>query len=261
MTLRYFTPQPLRSSIRSFSILQEPETVFNKRIIVPDSFPALLINLGAPFVWERENGEPIQLPDVFFVRPQPRVLRLRATGFCQAIGVNLFAWDSRFFVGEQVDLKSSPIIPLDGIWQDFSRLAGVTFSSRGEKEALATLAHFVEDLTRRIQLDTMPIRRALEMLYATNGQYDMQAISAQCFLSPSQLERRSNYLTGLSPKTLARLIRFDASCSGLLRHSDERLTDLAHFIHEFKTLADCTPREARAYVRALAADAEFLQFS
>lgn len=36
--------------------------------------------------------------------------------------------------------------------------------------------------------------------------------------------------------------------------------DQAHFIHEFKSFANCTPREAKAYIRALASDAEFLQF-
>jgi AraC-like DNA-binding protein len=271
MSLRYFMPHlPLQSFIRSFSILEEPQTVFNKRLIVPDSFPALLVNLGAPFIWEMDNGMGVELPNAFFVRAQTHPLKIRATGACLAFGLNLMAWGSRFFVGEQVDLSSAPIVPLDGRWRELAPLLASTFATHGDHEALATFVQFVSDLTCRTQLDIAPVRSALEMLYSSNGRYNMNSIAAHCYLSPSQLERRSNYLTGLSPKTLARLIRFDAACAGLLHDSGARLTDLAyelgyvdqaHFIHEFRTFADFTPREARAYVHALAADAEFLQFS
>src|SRR5205085_939525 len=121
----------------------------------------------------------------------------------------------------------APIVPLDGRWRDLAALLASTLAAHGDHEALATFVQFVSDLTRQTQLDIAPVRSALEMLYSSNGRYNMNEIAAQCYLSPSQLERRSNYLMGLSPKTLARLIRFDAACAGLLRDSGERLTDLA----------------------------------
>jgi len=57
------------------------------------------------------------------------------------------------------------------------------------------------------------------------------------------------YYTGLSPKSMARLIRFDAACSLLAVDSTERLTDPglrhglyrpAHLNHEFKTFTGKT---------------------
>ncbi|MBX3083467.1 MAG: helix-turn-helix transcriptional regulator [Anaerolineae bacterium] len=270
MSLRYFIPQPtLFPHVHSFATLQEPKTVFNKRIILADPHPALLINLGAPFVWETENGTQVELPPVFLIRAQTKTLKLRATGSCLAIGLNLKAWGTRLLIDEHVDLAASPIIMLDSAWHDLWHLLKATLAKYGESEAVATFEQFVADLRQRSHADISVIRAAVELLSTTNGGSSLNELAAHCYLSPSQLERHARYFTGQAPKTLARLIRFDASCAGLLNEAS-RLTDLAHrygyadqahFVHEFKTFADCTPREARAYVRQLAADAEFLQFS
>lgn len=269
--MRYFTPQqPLYSPIRSFAILEEPAAVFNKRVLVPDSYPAALISFGAPLLWETDRGDVVELPRAFFVRAQTKVLKIRASGFCHAIGLNLFTWGSRFLVSDAADLASCPIIPLDGKWLDLSFLLEHTLRSAGESEALATLLQFVNERPRWSEPEIGTFRAAIELLYATDGQTSVSDLADHCHLSPSQLERRSRYLTGLSPKMLARLIRFDAACAGLLYHGDMRLTDLAHkfgyadqahFVHEFKTFASLTPSQARIYVRQLAQDAEFLQFS
>src|SRR5262249_45336958 len=117
MSLRYFIPQSsLNPHVRSFAILEEPQLVFNKRIILPDSHPALLINLGAPYVWEMESGTQIELPRAFFIGVQTRPLKIRATGPCYTLGLNLAPWGTRFLVGEHADLSGLPVIPLDGDW-------------------------------------------------------------------------------------------------------------------------------------------------
>ncbi|MEP7288796.1 MAG: AraC family transcriptional regulator [Chloroflexota bacterium] len=271
MSLRYFIPQSsLHPHVRSFAILEEPQTVFNKRIIFPDSHPALLINLGAPFMWEMESGTEVELPRAFFIGVQTKPLKLRATGPCHTIGLNVAAWGTRFLVDEQADLERLPIIPLGGAWRDLTQLLETTSHQRDDIEALAVLQQFVGDLYRRTHLDASIIRAAVELLATTNGGCSLSEIATHCYLSPSQLARHSKYFTGQAPKTLARLIRFDATCAGLLNDPACRLTDLAHefgyvdqahFVHEFKAFAACTPREARTYVRQLAEDAQFLQFS
>ena len=270
MSLRYFTLQPERQSyIRSFSILDEPQTVFNKRVILPDSYPVLFINCGAPFVLEQPDYGQTELPSVFFVRAQTRPLKIKATGACLAIGVNFVPWGTRFLIDEQVNLAASPIVALDGQWRDLNPLLQRTVQ-RGDIEALATLEQFLYDLYRHTNLGVESVRTAVELLYASSGDQHMSDLAGACSLSPSQMERQFKHYIGLAPKTIARLIRFDAACAHLLNEPATRLTDMAqklgyvdqaHFIHEFKTFASCTPSQARAYVRWLAADAEFIQFS
>jgi len=271
MSLRVFTPSlPLQSYLRSFITIDEPYTVFNQRITMPDSYPVIFINFGAPFVWDMENGSSVELPRAIFVGLQTKPLKIRATGWCQAVGLVLLPWAIRLFVADGVDLAAKPIIPLNGVWDDFIPLLRTTISQRGDTEAFALLGQFISDMQIRNRFDMSAFRSAFDTLRMTNGRFNMHEFAAQSHLSTSQLERHSKYFTGISPKTLSRLIRFDAVCAGLTDFSSKRMTDLAyqygftdqaHFIHEFKAFAACTPRQAAAYIRQITADAEFLQFS
>jgi AraC-like DNA-binding protein len=270
MSFRYFTPPASQPFVRSFSILEESQAAFNNRIILPDPYPALVINFGAPFACDMGQSRPVELPRAFLTRAQTEPPKVQATGPCHAIILSLHAWGARFLVGEQIDLAATPIVSLAGVGRDLIHLLEHTLRHRGDTETLSVLAQFVGDLRRCPPADPAPIRAAVELLNQTQGQCTVNEIAAHCFMSVSQLERHAKYFTGCSPKALARLIRFDAACAGLLHDSSSRLTDLAHesgfvdqahFIHEFQSLAACTPREARDYVRWLAADAEFLQLS
>jgi len=246
-------------------MIEEPHTVFNKRIKIPDSFPVIFINFGAPFIWEMENGTVVELPRRVLVNVQTKPLNIRATGWCQAIGLTLSPWATRFFVDDHVDLAAQPVTPLGGVWHDL-----VTGGLPDENQIIATLRQFLCDTQHRNRFDITPFRTVLDNLYAANGRGHIHELAAESHLSTSQLERHSKYFTGLSPKTMSRLIRFDAVCAGLTEQPGYRMTDLAyqfgfvdqaHFIHEFKTFAACTPRQAAVYMRQIAADAEFLQFS
>lgn len=270
MSLRYYAPQGWSHPyIRSFSILEESQAVFNKRIILPDSYPELIINLGSHLFWEMGNSTKIKLPRAFLVWAQIRPIKIYASGSCHVIGVNLDAWGLRLLVDEQIDLSKTPIIPLGDNWLGLPHLLQATIRSRGDIEVLATLEQFVSDYSPRASTDAT-IREVVELIYTTNGRRNVNELAAHCYLSVSQLERRFKYFTGLSPKTLARLVRFDHTCSGLLNATSSRLTDLAyemgyfdqaHFNREFKAFTGRSPRQVRAYLSRLVADADFLQYS
>ena len=269
MSLQHFILEELsHPDVRSFSILEEHQDAFNNRILLPDPSPQLLINFGAPLIWEMENGSQVELSDAILVRSQTTPLKIYVTGSCRFIGITLQACEPRLLVEERIDLTGKPIIPLEGIWQDLTRLLEATFRRRGALETLATLEQFIGERHQYQLQEISSIRAAVDLLYRTKGQCSVNRLAANGHLSISQLERRLKYFTGLSPKTLARLIRFDTACSGLL--SSRRLTDLAytmgymdqsHFIHECRALSGRTPREVKNYIHGLASNAEFLQFS
>lgn len=80
----------------------------------------------------------------------------------------------------------------------------------------------------------------------------MDTLASQNALSASQFERRFKFLTGVTPKTMARLIRFESIRNMLIINPLRRATDLAqdfgytdqaHFIHDFKAFATLTPSE------------------
>lgn len=246
-------PAQFPSSVRFLGIFEESEADFNRHIHMPDSYPGLVINVGAPLILEEDDGTRVELPSAFFAGVFPnRHLKLRATGKCQYIGLSMYAWGTRFLIDKQVNLSAMPIVPLDGIWNDFTRTLEATFQRSGQVESLVLLDQFVADLHRNKRLDIDPVRTAMDILYATNGQFNLPDLAAHTYLSPSQLERQFKYHTGVSPKTFARSVRLDAILAALIAAPARQMThlahrfgytDQAHFIHEFKSFVNCTPGE------------------
>lgn len=100
--------------------------------------------------------------------------------------------------------------------------------------------------------DDGTIRRAVEQLIATGGNGSVEELSSSAAISRRVLERRFQSAVGLSPKLLARIIRFNrmlhsiessdfSTFTGLAHESG--FYDQAHFIRDFKDLTGLNPRK------------------
>ncbi len=242
-----FTPHPtLTPNIACFWTLETDQHAYNQHAILPDSYLELVINCGAPLLLETADGTQTQLPTVMLSRLQQKPLKLRATGEVQLLGVRLYAWQNLIDLPQ----SSDPIIGLTGIWNDFAQALQSTFHLNGQAEAVQTLQQFVKSLPHHPNPDLSIIQRAGEQLYRTNGKVRMSELIAHAHLSPRQFERRFKHFTGLSPKTLARLIRFESIRNAWMMNPSTPptvlahefgYTDQAHFIHDFKGFAAQTP--------------------
>src|SRR5205814_8278152 len=96
------------------------------------------------------------------------------------------------------------------------------------------------------------VQTASKLLYATKGQFRVAELANYCHLSVRQLQRQFDDATGISPKELARTIRFETIRNRLMFAPDTNLTELAyefgytdqaHFINDFKAFANKTPGE------------------
>jgi len=88
----------------------------------------------------------------------------------------------------------------------------------------------------------------------------MAELAERCGLSSRQLERQFREVVGVSPKGLARLIRFEEIRKRLMFDPALSLTalahefefaDQAHFIRDFKELAGRTPGEFAREMRSI----------
>jgi len=100
--------------------------------------------------------------------------------------------------------------------------------------------------------DVKQIEMAAQILYREKGQFRVSELAEYCNLSERQLQRQFQNTVGVSPKTLARTIRFEEIRNRLMFNPDASLTDLAyefgytdqaHFIHDFKEFTGKTPGE------------------
>jgi AraC-like DNA-binding protein len=253
----------LQDSIKCFWTLEEPRELYNRDAILPDSYVELIVNIGAPLLWETEHGTH-ELPSVFLLGLQKKPLKLHTTGLSQLVAMRLYAWSVIPLLDLNVALGETPIIALDETWQKLAPMLATKAARGGYAEAAACLEQFVSDKQRQnSRIELTPLQMAGELLYATQGQVRISDLAAHASLSTSQFERRFKQMTGVAPKTLARLIRFEAVRDSLLTDTARSMTDLAlefgysdqaHFIHDFKNFAACTPRELAQK------NAEFLQY-
>ncbi|MGP0075398.1 MAG: helix-turn-helix domain-containing protein [Bryobacteraceae bacterium] len=96
-----------------------------------------------------------------------------------------------------------------------------------------------------------PVQQAIDALTAANGNADLDLLAQQANLSPRQFRRRCLEESGLTPKHLARVLRFRHACQ-IARAAGRRLDwavialdagyyDQSHFIRDFREFTGRTP--------------------
>jgi AraC-like DNA-binding protein len=217
----------------------------------------LVVNFGAPLVLETDNGGWLETPRIWFKGLTTKSMRLRATGSAQLLGVRLYPWVMGGLFDTQAVQGHVPILPPTSVLADLTSALQVSVQRSDPSGAITCLQEIVTDVGRRRQIDSAPIQHSIELLYASHGQIRMTEIAARTYLSSRQFERQFKRVTGVSPKTLARLIRFEAIRNRLSMepiHAPSELihdfgyTDQAHLIHDFKAHAGMTPRAYAAMV-------------
>ena len=120
------------------------------------------------------------------------------------------------------------------------------------QKAVEEMEDFLIGLRLNILFDPKQVRTAAKLLYHTRGQFRVAELADHCHLSMRQLQRQFDETTGVSPKALARAIRFESIRERLMFDPNANLTDLAyefgyadqaHFIKDFKDFTDKTPGE------------------
>ncbi len=246
----------LQADVKFIWALEEDAKTYNRDRIIPDSYVELIINCGAPLYLETDDGLRLDMPHVFLNGIQRKPLQLRTEGFCQFVAMKIYPWAVNPLLGIQANQTNDAITPLDSHWQAFGKSVRATVQSAGYEEAMYQLQAYICDLASRPPHDLQTIRSAAHQLYASAGQVRMGELAIQTAFSTSQFERRFKFLTGVTPKTLARIIRFENIRNMLITHPLRRTSDLAqdfgytdqaHFIHDFKTFANVTPGEFKSF--------------
>lgn len=139
-------------------------------------------------------------------------------------------------------------VPLADAWKAAAvrDLLGQLASSHSPRD---TIARFEASLAEPTPLD--PVEKSLAWLAECGGQVSMDALADAASLSPRQFRRICVERTGLSPKYLARVLRFrQAAKYANGQHPDwadvavaSGYYDQAHLINEFKELAGVSPAQ------------------
>jgi AraC-like DNA-binding protein len=242
----------LQDQVKRFWILEKgytPED--NLEEILPDACIELLLNFGSPYV-QFSGSRPRELPQVCLIGLQKKPLKLQANGVVRIIAVRFFAWGALPFLQHEVRPDSTMKAELDNEWHPVvSRLAAKVHAGEYQR-AVEDIEDFLIGKRLNSFFEPQQVQAAARLLYRTKGQFRVADLADYLHLSMRQLQRKFEDATGVSPKTLARTIRFEAIRNRLMFEPDANLTELAyefgytdqaHFINDFKAFTNRTPGE------------------
>jgi AraC-like DNA-binding protein len=265
----------LQDYIKCFWILEREHTADNPtEEVTPDAFVELILNFGTPYVLQTEGREDREMPSAFLVGLQQKPLMFRSDGTVRLVSTRFYAWGTLPFFETQS--KSSPNlgISLGNEWHDlFAKLKPLVEADNYD-DAVAGMEDFLIAKLLVSSIDLKQIESAAKMLHHQKGQFRIAELADYCNLSERQLQRVFRDSVGVSPKLLARTIRFEEIRRRLMFEPEANLTELAyefgytdqaHFIRDFKEFAGRTPGEFAAQMRAFQAvfqdeNVVFLQF-
>lgn len=225
--------------------------------VLPDACVELIMNFGSAYL-HMSGSTPRELPRVCLIGLLSKPLILQANGFVKIVAVRFFAWGALPFLKNEVQSSSTMNFELDDTWRNTVLKIAAKVQTGEYQKAVEE----IEDLLISERLNTLfepkQVQTAAKLLYHTKGQFRVAELADYCNLSVRQLQRHFDHATGVSPKTLARTIRFEAIRNRLMFEPDANLTELAyefgytdqaHFINDFKAFTNKTPSEYAAEIK------------
>ena len=116
-------------------------------------------------------------------------------------------------------------------------------------ERVSIMTEFLERKLCEVRTNEPRVFASISHIIETRGLVNVGDLAREYFLSNRQFERKFKEFAGFSPKTYARIIRFQAALKEF--GSNKSLTQIAHdcgyydqshFIHEFKEFSGYNPR-------------------
>ncbi len=253
---REFTPVPaVAGHVECFWTLEGtvPEDAPPDRIL-PDGRTELIWNLSDPFHRHRPDGPPHrqgtallvgQITSPLFVTPGRQVSLVAPRFRIAALGSFL----QGLAAAELTDRDPSVEEVLGRRLRDMEEKLGSIPDSQARIRVLE--AALVADIARAGPVDPQ-VAAAVDLIVASNGRVRMDDLTHPTGLSPRQMERRFRQAVGVTPKRLARIVRFQRLMARL--HEAERIGwgqlaiscgyyDQAHLIRDFREFTGCAPGE------------------
>lgn len=223
--------------------------------VLPRGNTHLMFNLGAVQRVVDIHGvhAPVEYRNAWFSGQQQRYLDHDSTGAITLVGVRfrpLGAWrvlgiDQHELAGLVVDLDD---VLGDGILTLRQRL----LDRNDPAHCFGLIEDWLLGAATRLPQPHYAVRWALRRLHESDGNLPIQALAAELGYSRKQLAQLFRREAGLSPKALARVLRFSRALARLRDsgtvHWDEFALDCGyydqpHLIREFKTFGGHAPGE------------------
>lgn len=256
MEYREFPPHPVLAPwVECFWFLRAPaEPAVDQEAperLLPDGRIELIIHLGDRFRRIDEDGQPELQDRLLIAGPMSRHILLAPSGRSDVVGIRFLPAGATRLLEVPATEFAEEIVEVGGILRQIDP----DLSDRlAEQDGLEDRAALLD----RLLLQRFDVTRGLpevvveatRRLMTADGNLEIAALAATCGLGTRQLERLIKQTTGLSPKLLARILRFQSavrrmegeqpiSLSMLALHSG--YSDQSHMNRDFRQFAGLSP--------------------
>jgi AraC-like DNA-binding protein len=226
-------PPRLADSIECMWVMRHSEASVTSHRVLPDGCADILFTTGIGKPTLQVVGTMTQFQD-FQILPGQRHVGLR---------FHPGMWAAE--IGTPASVITDRLISLEEFWGKRARTLQACLEDARSPNACASL--MAETVS--MMSPATPLQRALAWMRSQKGVVLLDEVASHAGLSPRQFRRLCREQTGLSPKLLARILRFRYAIS---RVHDERgghaglaadcgYFDQSHFISDFQRFSGQTP--------------------
>lgn len=241
--------ESLRETVRCYWFLQGPAGEGAADPALPDGSPELILTVGDPFIYTPLQGRARRQPRTMLVGQVTAPFHVRPSGRVDLVGVRLEA-------GGALWLEPS-IAGFTNSYRDVSKMQGGALERlRRELMGVGSL----EDRARRLDAVLAPliakgpradwrVRHTVAAMRAAHGLVEVEALASAVRSTARTLQRLYAAEVGITPKLLARIVRFQRVFAAW-RAEPESLSrvaaacgyfDHAHLVRDFRELAGVAP--------------------
>ncbi len=252
--LKYRETKPcaaLAGYVKCFWILEKDYAQPDQTLetIFPDGCLDLIFHSGCPLAVVSEEGF-VQQPSAFIIGQMKQPLMLTSSGYTRVIGVRFFPFGAFPFLQTSLKALADQTVALDLLVGGVAAELGDRIQELPTRPALGLIEQFLCTRLASTPIQIGDIAETTRLLYQQHGLITIPQLADYANMTRRSLERKFADIVGYSPKTLARILRFNRVRNDLMLDATLNLTDLAyrygyfdqaHFIHDFQQFSQQTP--------------------
>jgi len=243
----------LRPYIKCFYIFESDSDIEFEDTVFPSGLMEIIFNLGEG-TWESliENKF-FKTPSIELWGQITKPLVIKSNGKHTMLGIRFFPHSAAYFLNEDINLLNNQVSDAADL---FGASIKILHARLLETPELKTRIELIENfllyqlgLNEDYSLKINKVGQILNRMKSVFSDSSISNIALQHGITPRYLHKLVYQYTGLSPKSLNKINRFQLSLK-LITKNDESLTSIAydcgyfdqsHFIRDFKSFTGITP--------------------
>ena len=220
--------------------------------VLPDGRPELILHFGDSFDRIETDGSRARQARVLYAGQVTGPLLLRPAGRIAVLGVRFHPFGGAAVLAPPQHELAGRTLGIDGISMPLKRALERVEDSGDLAQAARAVQHLLLRYCHVGAIDPR-VRFVTETIERQGGVLSIDGVAHTAGLTRRHLERRFLDVVGVTPKRLARIVRFQRALQFLQRSAGPRggaetaaasgYADQSHFIRDFRQFAGCSPAE------------------